>query len=1071
MEEELIMKHPIQFINQILFVRSAISRRRCRRGILIVCSLTCLALLPVARAQGPLTSTSKTANGSGRLDTRDRLKKRQEKFLLDHTDSMGRVRPDLWRKGVEQIMRMRVAPRVPLVPGGLVGGTWTQIGPAPLRIDQTQATNGKGPDSGEVVDIAIDPQGTTDQVIYIATNDGGIWKTTDGGASWAPKTDFMPSLSMGAVALDPGNPSIVYAGTGNLFDGGGVFSKGVGIYKSIDAGETWSVLNPGGLFTDNPETETPPPGVINRIVLPAPDVLLVATDIGLFRSVDGGQHFGSPPTFNNGQPVRDGFISDLDLDTATSTTVYASVSGVGIFQSTNSGETFPTNLFNNPGAPTDPLGFIAFAQSTLPNNQTLYASVQGASFTEFRGLFRSTDGGENWTGGPFGLAEGAGCQCGYDQTVGVDPQDAMRVYIGFQDLYVSTNSGGAFSKVGDGEIHDDHHALVFSPGTHISGRPPTRLYVGTDGGIATSGNGGSTWANINEGIATNLFKSIDTGRGSAFARGFTYGGTQDTGTIEHRPNMPGTDWHLAIDGDGGTTAVDPCNPKHAFCVANVPVGPDYFPGYCRTTDGGANWEVNPIGLTGVGVLKTDPNCNVVYAATSTATSTPQLWQSTDNGVSFTSIQPFPSEITAIATVKIDSNTLWVGLANGTVQRTSNVLAGLDSTWTPLDPRKNGAPRKQPVSGVAIDPSHPDQAVVVYPGFCEACAPGSPTRHVFRTTDNGANWDDISGNLPDLPLHSVVIHSSASSYTIIVASDASVLRTANLGSTWEVLGVGFPMVDATSLALDAEISPPLLRVGTYGRSVFELTGAIEVPEADLSITKTDFPDSVTVGNNLTYTVTVTNNGPATATSVIVTDNLPAETTYVSCSSTGGGVCTGSGNNRTVTFASLTSGESETITFVATVNCSVADGTVISNTATVSSSTPDPNSNNNSATATTTASNPPPTIAGVSVDQPVLWPPNHKLENVTVNYNVTDNCPLPPNSCTLSVTSNEPINGTGDGNTSPDWIILDAHHVQLRAERAGKGNGRIYTITITCIDSSGNSSSQSVEVNVPHDQGRR
>jgi uncharacterized repeat protein (TIGR01451 family) len=280
-----------------------------------------------------------------------------------------------------------------------------------------------------------------------------------------------------------------------------------------------------------------------------------------------------------------------------------------------------------------------------------------------------------------------------------------------------------------------------------------------------------------------------------------------------------------------------------------------------------------------------------------------------------------------------------------------------------------------------------------------------------------------------------------------------------------------MVDATSLALDAEISPPLLRVGTYGRSVFELTGAIEVPEADLSITKTDFPDSVTVGNNLTYTVTVTNNGPATATSVIVTDNLPAETTYVSCSSTGGGVCTGSGNNRTVTFASLTSGESETITFVATVNCSVADGTVISNTATVSSSTPDPNSNNNSATATTTASNPPPTIAGVSVDQPVLWPPNHKLENVTVNYNVTDNCPLPPNSCTLSVTSNEPINGTGDGNTSPDWIILDAHHVQLRAERAGKGNGRIYTITITCIDSSGNSSSQSVEVNVPHDQGRR
>jgi hypothetical protein len=401
----------------------------------------------------------------------------------------------------------------------------------------------------------------------------------------------------------------------------------------------------------------------------------------------------------------------------------------------------------------------------------------------------------------------------------VDPQASSRVYIGFQELYASTDSGGTFSNVSANRTHFDHHALVFTPGTHISGGPPTRLYVGTDGGIARTDNGGGSWANLNEGIATNLFLSIDIGRGSAFANDFTYGGTQDTGTIEHRPDMPGTDWHLGIDGDGGTTAVDPCDPNHAFGVDNG--------AYSVTTDGGANWDFNPIGLTGVGVLKADPNCRVVYAATGT-----QLRQSTNNGGSFTSIHTFPSGITAIATVQIDSNTLWVGLANGTVQRTSNALAGVGSTWTALT--VTGAPA-QPVSGIAIDPTHPDQAVVVYPGFCGgACAPGNRTRHVFRTTDNGATWTDISGtdgggeNLPDLPLHSVVIDSGPSSYTIIVASDASVLRTANLGTTWEVLGAGFPTVDAKSLALDAEISPPLLRVGTYGRSVFELTGAIEVP---------------------------------------------------------------------------------------------------------------------------------------------------------------------------------------------------------------------------------------------------
>jgi serine protease len=247
--------------------------------------------------------------------------------------------------------------------------------------------------------------------------------------------------------------------------------------------------------------------------------------------------------------------------------------------------------------------------------------------------------------------------------------------------------------------------------------------------------------------------------------------------------------------------------------------------------------------------------------------------------------------------------------------------------------------------------------------------------------------------------------------------------------------------------------------------------VEIIASDLAITKTGSPDPATVGDNLTYTVTVTNNGPNTATSVTVTDNLPAETTFVSCSSTGGGVCGGSDNNRTVTFASLATGESETITFVANVNCSVADGTVINNTATVNSSTPDPDPNNNSATATTTASNPPPAITGATADPSVLWPPNHRMVDVTVDYNVTDNCPLPPNSCTLSVTSNEPVNGQGDGDTSPDWIVLDDHHVLLRAERAGNGNGRVYTITITCTDSGGNSSSEQVEVRVPHDRGRR
>jgi photosystem II stability/assembly factor-like uncharacterized protein len=211
---------------------------------------------------------------------------------------------------------------------------WKQIGPAPLVINPPNGNDGKGPDSGTVVDIAIDPSGTTDQVMYIAGS-GGVWKTTDGGKMWTPKTDFIPTLSVGAVALDPADPSIIYAGTGNAFNAGSGIFESVGVYRSIDGGDSWIVLNPGGMFT---RTST-----IQRIVLPAHDLLILATNQGLFRSIDGGQNFGAnPPLFNDRQPVLTGFISDLKVNTASSSTIYAAVAGLGIFKSTDSGATFPS---------------------------------------------------------------------------------------------------------------------------------------------------------------------------------------------------------------------------------------------------------------------------------------------------------------------------------------------------------------------------------------------------------------------------------------------------------------------------------------------------------------------------------------------------------------------------------------------------------------------------------------------------------------------------------------------------------------------------------------------------------
>jgi photosystem II stability/assembly factor-like uncharacterized protein len=755
--------------------------------------------------------------------------------------------------------------------GGLAGVQWNQIGPAPLSIDAEQNYQGAGPDSGEVTEIAIDPRGTTDQVMYISTNNGGIWKTTDGGNTWFPMTDSLASLSGGAVALDFGNPSIVYFGTGNNFSNG--FDNPIGIYKSTNQGGAWTLV---------PGSPTLAGNNIIRMVSPAANVLVVATTAGLFRSSDGGNSFTNiiPPG-----ATATSYITDLKLDTTASNTVIAAVYGLGIFISSDGGQTFGANLWttsnNSPlESPNDPtkIGYIAFGQSTAPNDHVIYATVQNTqpSPSRFLGMWRSTDYGATWQNIPAaGGAEsspptsgpgdqdgnaGSGCQCGYDQTVGVDPLNADRVYIGFQELWLSTNGTTTntlvtFSSpaITLNQVHWDHHALVFSPATHVSGPPPTTpLYVGQDGGIATSSDGGSTWTNINGptntggvgAIATNLFRGIDIGRNSGANNAFTYGGTQDTGTIEMRPPFLAANWHLGIDGDGGPVAVDPGNP-------DIAIGNDDGTSI-RTTDGGATWTFGIPSLPGsIGAVAFDPIATdkIAYASSFNSPDT-TLFQSTDEGATWTAMHLVPNDkgIDAIAGTPADGNTVWLGLNDGTLTFTTNALLGVTATWNNVT--IPGAPAGVGVSAVAIDPTTPNIIVVTYPTFTGINPDLLPTKHVFRSTDSGNTWTDISGtagggiqNLPDIPVNSVTIDPNTNPHTIIIGTDAGVFQTADDGNSWQVLGLGLPTVQVTSVQLDPNALPELLRIGTYGRSAFEL----DPPSVPLVQVNSNFSFGTVCGN--------------------------------------------------------------------------------------------------------------------------------------------------------------------------------------------------------------------------------
>lgn len=707
-------------------------------------------------------------------EERERLTRRmiEESARLAKSDASKTFRGDIWRQGISHLAGMRHFPK-PLFAGfggggpgsaSLVGAQWTQVGPAPLRAN---FSSGPAPVAGRIYDIAIDSSGASDQKIYIATL-GGIWKSTNGGSTWAPKTDRLSWIQMAAVAIDPANPSIIYAG--------GTFGPGPSLFRSIDGGETWSAIGGSAMIGQD----------VVRIVIPSPGVVLVATFIyGLFRSVDGGLSFGNnAPSYNNNAAMLSGQAWDVHLDTATPTKVFACIGGQGMFVSTDSGATFPTNLFSNPGAPAaGTYNGVTMAQSTQPNGNTLYASV-AVSTTSYLGLYKSTNGGLNWAVQP-GAAPvvAVSGQFQFNQTIGVDPQDAQRLYLGFEDLWLSTNGGGSFgaSPVTGGKVHSDHHAIAFSPQSHW-GVPPTRVYVGTDGGFAASPDGGTTWNNLNEGVANILvgLGALDIGRRSAANSQYSYAGSQDNGTSVRTPGLPGTDWQFTLGGDGSQVAVDTWDPTKGYAAANG------F--YERTVTAGGTWNPGAGLPASVGALAVDPNngANVYAAGGAPHAWPPQLLQSTNTGANFTLIHTFPAGIMCIAIDPSASATVWVGLIDGTIWRTDNALAGAASVWNSYS---TGLPVGRGATSIAVDPFNSQRVVAGFWGVSGVPAPNR-SQHVYLTINKGANWTDVSGtdggaassNLPDRAVYSVALDPGSSNGLFGIAWSGSQLVVVGLFGT-------------------------------------------------------------------------------------------------------------------------------------------------------------------------------------------------------------------------------------------------------------------------------------------------
>lgn len=709
---------------------------------------------------------------------------------------------------------------------------WTEIGPMPLLRAQTP---GNLPATGRASCVAVHP--TDPNTIYIGTAGGGVWKTTNGGATnpdWTPLTDDQATCFIGSIALAPSNPNIIYVGTGEaeLRD---ISFYGRGVLKSTDAGATWALL--GANHFDRT--------VISKVVVHPtnPDIVFVsvggfgtdgntAQQPGVYRSTDGGLTWTNT---TSAITTSVGF-SDVDMD-PTDVNVLWACAGVrlgasedGVYKTTNALAPSPTwTLVSNlPSGVAVGRTEFAIAPS---NNQVLYVSMQSVSTGGLLGWFSSTNGGASWVDRT-SVTPASPDRMWFCNNLLVDPTNPNIVYFsGTTDLGRTTNGGASWTLIATSSTggangagpHVDHHGFALdSLGRFIA--------VGDGGIYRWTPSPTNLWVSLN---------GINQGRTASGALGtlqfmgiaisptdpnFVIGGTQDNG-LERFTDSLG--WTLPEGGDGGDVIIDPFNEQRMWRANPVrSFGESAF--VRRSTNGGETWTSIVNGITNAlnttafyPPMAADPGTqNRIFLGATT------LYVSTNGGNNWGSLPGgnfvFPNTIRAIGIGPASASTIYVACGaalNGTVNAANAdqvfVTTNNGATWVERTPQLGGD-----FQAFAVDPNNSNIAYVVSANF-------SPTGdNIWRTTDAGATWTSISSALPDAPFYDVLLDpgptTSPTDDVLFASGDLGVYRSANLGAKWSKFGNGLPIAQVR----DIEYSPQtrILAAGTHGRGVWEiLTG--------------------------------------------------------------------------------------------------------------------------------------------------------------------------------------------------------------------------------------------------------
>ncbi|MBZ5589380.1 MAG: hypothetical protein LAO05_12540 [Acidobacteriia bacterium] len=720
---------------------------------------------------------------------------------------------------------------------------------------------GPGNIGGRLRGFVIHP--TNPDIMYVSGVSGGIWKTIDGGQSWATATDQLANITFNSLAMSPANPDVLYGGTGEGYfreevRGTGLPLRGAGIFVTRDAGATWSRLT---------STESEDFYWVNDLVISRlnPGRIYAATRTGVWRSTDEGLTW----TRVLATTVKGGCL-DLAMRSDTSSDfIFAScgtldqasiyrcraAEGTGAWESVLSEHGMGRTSLAI--APSDQRVVYALSASNValganPYDQGLFAvfrsSAEGAAgswLAQVRGTNINPLNNLILTN----AVSANSVRCGWDtqdvfvnmgwycNVIAVDPEDPNMVWTAGVDLFRSNDGGRSWgiasywwaSPQQSSFVHADQHNIVFHPA--YDGVTNQTMYTACDGGVYRTDVARSTVGRVAQDLCEPWrsqvrFSSLNHALGvTQFYHGAVFpgakrylGGTQDNGTVLGSDERGPDGWTMIYGGDGGYAAIDPNN------AAVMYVQSQYFD-LEKSTDGGATFVPSREGVSdGESFLFVAPFAMDPNDSRRLWTGGRRLWRSTNGATSWTSASAVfdgVSQASAVAVAPGRSERVIVGTNSGKILHSdaaSSTNASTSWSWS--------QPRAGFVTWVGFDPADPNVAYATYGGFG-----GS---HLYRSRDGGQSFESLGtegpSSIPDVPVHCVLVDPGRSTQ-LFLGTDIGVLVSEDAGESWAAENTGFSstVTEYLTLAIGDDGSHYLFAF-THGRGAWRVKLPIVEPTA-------------------------------------------------------------------------------------------------------------------------------------------------------------------------------------------------------------------------------------------------